>query len=207
MIERVRAESGDPVVRIGGRLLASRIDPRLEARAWADARGAFLKRVKTVVVLGLGAGYHVAELFGRTTAQILVIEPNADLAAAPACTPSVALDPNRVVIVQATSVAELRAADAVRAAVGASYVVLTHPASRALDPDLYRAFSEQLNGREWGSLNWVWSLRGGADLGPDSSLRDADQPLTIYDLAQSEVVQNADERKSLLIKALRELVK
>ena len=202
MIERTLAESGDPVVRVAGRLLASRVDPRAEARAWADPRAMFLRSVKTVIVLGLGAGYHVAELLERTAAAILVVEPNAELAASPV----LALDPDRVTIESLRTAGEVRGSEAVRRAVAESYVVLTHPASRALDPDAYREISLQLNGRDWGSLGWIWALRGNGEL-VDEARPASDQPLSIYDLAQNEVVNDATERKSLLIKALRELVK
>jgi hypothetical protein len=89
-----------------------------------------------------------------------------------------------------------------------SFIVLIHPASLALNKDLYESCRAQLLGREWGALSWQWNLRGGPafDMNPriDSKKQ---EPLTIYDLEQTELVQNSEERERLLFKALRELVK
>ena len=201
MIERVTAQSGDEVLRVGGRLMASRIDPRAEARAWVDARLALLNDVRTVVVLGLGSGYHVTELVKRTSARILVLEPRADVIAA--WDEDFARD--RVRVEHTEDLASLRTSDDVRRALATSYLTMVHPASRGLSPEFYRDAVAHLNARAPGHLAWVWELKNLGTL-PEELTR-GDAALSIHDLAQIELTADAGEREHLLIKALRELVK
>lgn len=205
MIEFVTAKSGERVIRWEGRLLASQVDPVGEARDWFQRRGAFVGKVKTVFILGAGSGFHILETARRTAARILVIEPEAELAEA--VTAALGAAAARVAILSPASARELRADPLVRAAVQASFVVLEHPPSVSHDRAYYRECRAQLLGREWGALNWQWKLKGFADLDSQPRIAAGGEPLTIYDLEQTELVQDSAERERMLIKALRELVK
>lgn len=67
-----------PVVLVGGRRLASAYDPRAEAAALIEA--ADIPDVATVVVFGLGLGYHIEELLRRKPdVAVLVVEPSLEL--------------------------------------------------------------------------------------------------------------------------------
>lgn len=206
MIEIVYAEDGEKVIRYDGRLLASRFNPKKEAQEWLSGRGEFLANVRTVVVLGLGSGHHISALLEKTSARILVLEANEEIFEAGQSIQS--FDPRKVRIEHVTSAKALRSLDSVKAAVKESFVVLVHPASLSVNGDLYESCRAQLLGRDWGSLNWQWNLTGAPafDTNPriDSKAQEA---LTIYDLEQTELVQNSEEREKLLFKALRELVK
>ena len=206
MIEILDAVSGGKVIRFDGRLLASRFDPMREAEAWVDGRADFLANVRTVIVLGLGSGQHVSALLKKTNARILVLEANEEILEAGQNINS--FDPVKVRVEHFTSARSLRSSEAVKAAVKESFVVLIHPASLAVNKDLYESCRAQLLGREWGALNWQWNLRGAPAFDANPRI-DAisDSPLTIYDLEQTELVQNSEERERLLFKALRELVK
>lgn len=204
MIELLTNANGQTVIRRDGRLLASQVDPVAEAKAWLSRRMRFMDKVKTVFVLGMGAGYHIQVLCETTSAKIVVIEPDLEVIEAAAKIHSFPAD--RVLIETVQSPRGLRSAQSVRDGVRASFVVLLHPASRACDPAFYKDCQAQLTGRDWGSLNWQWKLKNGPSL--DSSPRVAtEEALTIYDLEQTELVQNSEERERMLIKALRELVK
>lgn len=208
MIEVLSGERGHAVVRVNGRLLASRFDPVAEARDWLARRMAFLDRVRTVFVLGIGAGYHVAALAERTQAKIHVIEPDPELAGAVARIHAFA--PERIAIEIVEDVRALRASSAARLAVKRSFVVLDHPPSVALRPEWFAEIGTVLRARDWGSLTWQWRIRDGRDFdGVPRVERSSSQggPLTIYDLEQTELVQNSSAREGLLFKALRELVK
>lgn len=80
MISTEASRSGHPILRFEGRLLASSIDPIREANTWAkrafeEARGA-----ESVLVIGLGCGYHVEELRALAPAmQIFVAEPSMEV--------------------------------------------------------------------------------------------------------------------------------
>lgn len=206
MIEIVYAEDGEKVIRYDGRLLASRFNPKKEAQDWLGGRGEFLANVRTVIVLGLGSGHHISALLEKTSARILVLEANEEIFEAGQRLQN--FDPMKVRIEHVTSAKALRSSDAVKAAVKESFVVLAHPASLSVNGDLYESCRAQLLGRDWGSLSWQWNLTGAPafDTNPrvDSKTQEA---LTIYDLEQTELVQNSEEREKLLFKALRELVK
>lgn len=200
MIERLRAESGDEVLRLNGRLLASRFDPKREARDWLAARREFIASVRSIFVLGLGCGFHVHELRGACAAEILVLEANADLVNSFA-------GADRVRVLHLSSARELRAMDEVKRGVRESFVTLTHAPSFASNPEFYTACRTQLLGREWGALSWQWRMRNGPDFDRVPRIEGGNSPLTIHDLEQTELVQNSEERERLLLRALRELVK
>jgi len=205
MIEWIAAKSGDQVIRWEGCLLASRVDPAAEAVDWYQRRATFVSKVKTAFVLGAGSGFHISEVARRTAARIVVIEPSLELVEA--VLPTLGACGSRVAFVSAGSARELRANDEVRAAVKSSFVVLDHPPSVNRDRGYFRECKTQLLGREWGALNWQWKLKGCADFESQPRISTGEAPLTIYDLEQTELVQDSRERERMLFKALRELVK
>lgn len=69
---RIRCQDGQEV------LLASRYDPVAEAARWVDGLEGLSAEVHTVVVVGMGLGYHVAELLKRRRGGLVVVlEPSA----------------------------------------------------------------------------------------------------------------------------------
>ncbi|MGE4131755.1 MAG: hypothetical protein AB7F86_08950 [Bdellovibrionales bacterium] len=190
---------------MNGRLLASRLDPYAEAEAWLDKRSLLLDRVRGVFVLGAGSGYHLQALWKRTDAQILVIEREADLArAVHSLFPE---SKERVEWIMAQDLSDVRTDKTVRKAIAQSFVVLEHYPSQFDHPEFYQECKRLLVGRNWGSLTWQWKLKGLPALDETPRVSQTGEPLSIYDLEQTELVQNSDEREKLLIKALRELVK
>ncbi len=206
MIEILDAVHGGKVIRYQGRLLASRFDPRSEAFAWVESRREFIDSVKNIVVLGLGAGHHVAALVENCAARILVLEASDEILEAGSALHD--FNKDRVRIERITTARALRASDAVKAAVKESFIVLVHPASNAVNLELYQSCRDQLLGREWGALSWQWKMRNGPDFDANPRIDSKKgEALTIYDLEQTELVQDSEEREKLLFKALRELVK
>ncbi|HMN69471.1 MAG TPA: hypothetical protein PKC28_13095 [Bdellovibrionales bacterium] len=206
MIEILEAEQGGAkVLRVDGCLTASRVAPVKEAREWLARRREFLDKVKTVFVLGLGSGHHVRALRESCRARIVVVEANADIVSMHA---ELGIVPADVQVLHADSLRALRGNERVRELVTASFVVLTHPASVARGAEVYHEFRRLLIGRDWGTLNWQWNMRNGPSLDGTTRISGEDQaPLTIYDLEQTELVQNSEEGERLVFKALRELVK
>lgn len=189
-----------------GRLLASRLDPHTEARDWILQRLAFLEKVKTVFVLGLGGGFHVREILLRSTARVIVIERESEITAAvmPALVEEFG---SRVTALVVERASDLRGENPVREALQGSFVSLEHPASVAGAREFYSDCSALLAGREWGALTWQWRLKGFADFDPEPRVARSEKALTIHDLEETELVRNSVERERLLLKALRELVK
>ncbi len=205
MIEVVQTPDGEKVLRYNGRLLASRFDPLSEAKAWLASRMNLLQQVKTVFVLGLGSGHHVMELLKHTPGRIVVLETESEIIEYGH--QLAGLKDNRVTIEEIKSASSLRAMDAVKSGVRESFVVLRHGPSVAASSKLYREVQAQLLGRDWGSLTWQWKLKGHPDFDSLPAIGATEKPLTIYDLEQTELVSNSEERERLLFKALRELVK
>jgi hypothetical protein len=205
LIEFLNAKTGERVLRWRGRLMASRLDPSAEAAAWFTQRTTFVAKVRSIFILGAGAGFHIREAARQTAADIVVIERNPELIEA--ASSLVADFDGRVRFIHIQTARELRSHIEVRTAVSASFVVLEHPASLSLEHDFYRDCSAQLLGRDWGGLNWQWALRGVPALDSNPRIDASEKPLSIYDLEQTELVQDSEERERMLLKALRELVK
>lgn len=205
MIEIISAANGEKVIRYDGRLLASRFNPGQEARDWIERRREFLSKVRTVIVLGMASGHHVAELLQQTQGKILVIDTQAEILEAAAKLHD--FPAGRVTVECVRNARELRASGPVKKAVAESFVVLAHPSSALLDGKVYEECRAQLLGRDWGSLTWQWKLRDAPDFDNHARIDAGPKALTIYDLEQTELVQNSEERERLLFRALRELVK
>lgn len=205
MIEIVSTESGEKVLRFKGRLLASRFDPTREAKEWIESRQCFLKDVRTVFVLGFGSGHHVLELLNSTRAKIIVLEANEEILNIGSKIHK--FDESRVSFYHVSNARSLRRIEAVKSAVTKSFIVLTHAPSFALSAEVYKEFSAQLLGRDWGSLSWQWKLRNAPEFDRTARIDAGGEPLSLHDLEQTELVQNSEERERILFKALRELVK
>lgn len=204
MIEILEAKSGERVVKLDGRLLASRIDPRAEAQTWLKSRMAFVNKVKTIFVLGLGSGHHIQEIRSHTDARIVVIEKSQELIETVQPWLLGCVD---VVIEHIRESRDLRFCNSVRDAIKQSFIVLKHPPSLAVAQSFYDGCFTQLLGRDWGHLTWQWNLKDLPALESQPRVEPKGELLTIYDLAQTELVTNSSERERLLLKALRELVK
>lgn len=74
----IEGRRGLPTLSVNGALLHSKYDPEQEAQRLIES--ATLEPGRPVVVLGLGLGYHVAELLKRGI-EVAVIEPDPDVAA------------------------------------------------------------------------------------------------------------------------------
>lgn len=205
MIECVTSQSGLPVLRVNGVLLASRFDPMAEARAWLERRQTLIDSIRTIFVLGWGCGYHVQALRERTQAKIIVIECNSEIYTTAKDWIHDLEDVHVEIFEQS---ADLRLRGAIREGVRrGSFIVLHHPASVHIHPKFYNDCLQQLLGRDWGSLNWQWNVRGRSALGNPPRIEPKGEPLTIHDLEACEVIENLEEREKLILNALRELVK
>lgn len=203
MIEILVGNRNLRVIRRNGRLLASRFDPVQEAENWVRLHSEFLSDVQAVFVLGLGSGYHIKSLMSRTSAKIVVIEPDRELIEAVSSIHAEL----PVVMESPQSLNEVRSSLQIRTALMSSFVVLTHAPSLT-ESSLLNDTARFLRAREWGALTWQWRLKGHADLDTHPRVDSVgDKALSIYDLERTEFVQNSNERERLLLKALRELVK
>jgi len=140
------ARSGHPVLKKSGRWLASSFDPVREARQWADAVVSGPGKTDVIIVLGLGCGYHVAELIARRPERsVLTIE----------CDPVVRDHAlrfcpelrNQTIIVE-NEWMKLIEKPAMRDVLVGVYRVAVHAPSLALEPNFFASVDNLLRGRD-----------------------------------------------------------
>ena len=76
MLQIEVAKSGHTIIRFDGRTLSSLVDPILEARRWYESID--ILRVESILMLGIGGGYQLAELIARGH-NVVLIDRNYDL--------------------------------------------------------------------------------------------------------------------------------
>ena len=76
-MEEMYAKSGDRILQVEGRYLCSKVDPVTEARRWVDRARDQIAENQAVIILGLGAGYHVSRVCRQfPNKKVLVFERN-----------------------------------------------------------------------------------------------------------------------------------
>jgi hypothetical protein len=128
--------------------LASRYRPLEEARRLADT--AELKQHAVLVVMGLGLGYHVAELAGRAKGKALLVVYEPDerwlraLLEKVDCTRWLAADHVALLCGEVDSAAMTRRLQAAVAMVSQGVQFITHPPTRRLHGERLARFGEQM---------------------------------------------------------------
>ena len=79
-LEFVQCPSGKWIPILNGTLLHSTVDPQKEAVSLVDREWERIASVKSLVVFGLGGGFHIRELLNRKKFEIVVIEAEKSLA-------------------------------------------------------------------------------------------------------------------------------
>ncbi len=75
----LKTENGMRLPTLDGRFFCSRRDPKREAQSWLQSQRRLISENKTLVVLGLGAGFHIEALQAAVTNPIHVIELRPEL--------------------------------------------------------------------------------------------------------------------------------
>ena len=159
MLEVVVAKSGDPTLKWDGKFLASSVDPRSEGIRWATKNCAQFFGLKSAIVVGAGAGYHLIELKRQCPhLEVIGIETNESIAAYHK--KSLELLRFGISVHHAGDDAGLSVA-AIRNALRGSYRVCLHPSARivASDPKDPVALQNYLNGRSTEGLKDLIELR------------------------------------------------
>ncbi len=80
MFEVVSARSGDEVVKLDGRLLSSKYDPKKEASSFVDSLSVDLEKFEYIFLIGASSGYEIRCLLDRhKSLKIVVFEENTAL--------------------------------------------------------------------------------------------------------------------------------
>ena len=209
-IERIIAKSGDPVVKYDGRLLASAIDPRREARDWVNRWRDRIAVAERLIVLGWGAGYHLHEIHQQWPAlKILAIGCEPDLLSEiHQIHPSML---NEVSFIHCHNESELLPHAEIRQFMRSGFVVLEHSSLPNLNIKGYSEIKNRLIAREpLFFSDWVRREPRLSRLFPLQIIPGGEDQrlLSIKDLER--FVGNRDNSKSkdvMVVHALRELVR
>ena len=206
MIQVEAARNGKPVLKKNGRLLASSIDPSREAVAWVDGVCRAAGTHDMIVVLGLGCGYHVAELLARRPgSQVIAIENDPAVAAeALKFCPELS---GATIIVQ-EDWKKLIDSQAVRDAIGGIYHIAIHGPTSQLEPEFVQAADAFLRGRD--KLSFLLLLKARPELvgilDPEAIAKLGPDPVSIKTVSQLFGPHAAGTRERRLWRVLEELV-
>lgn len=140
------------------RHLCSSIQPTREAQAWIAHHQKQWRDCRTIIVLGLGCGYHVRALKMATDARVLVLEPSREvIQAALRVHP---LDLNESDLFHLPTTEAVAGILPIAEATKNSYCVLVHEPSAFAHPSLYLETKEFLLGRKASGLRWLFQNRG-----------------------------------------------
>ncbi len=210
LLERLTSRSGDVVLRLGGKLLASSVDPRKEAKQWLENLKPQLAASDRVLVIGVGSGYHLAELnheFPRT--RVLAITLESDLI--DAAREIHGLNVANAEFYSCESEAQVLNSSRIRAFLKSTVCIAPHLPSQAADPVGYQEVIARLKMREpLFFSDWVCREQRFTNLFPLQSIPGGDEKklLSIKDLHRFLGDQPKGQPDDIyLVRALKELVR
>ncbi|HEO69754.1 MAG TPA: hypothetical protein ENN80_00705 [Candidatus Hydrogenedentes bacterium] len=136
-LDVLEGRGGEPTLKVGSIYLHSRYNPREEAKRLVDSAELDLKR--PVLVVGLGLGYHVAELQARGVEHVAVIEPDE---AVVRCALDAGILEDALLLVGCGDPDAVAASDAFRAFAARTPQILIHPPTARLDPAFVEAVTK-----------------------------------------------------------------
>lgn len=206
MIETEVSRSGQPVLKMNGRYLASSFDPIKEAFGWASRAAADIGTKGAAIILGAGCGYHVAALKERCpNVLILALDPNEQVAHR-ALEWNPILQAHNLLVVD--NLSQMTEAPQLRDAMAGTYAVLPHLPSTDAHAEWALSTARFLLGRD--RLSFLLQLRMRPDLHTllDSKKIAAldEAPVSIKTLQKLFSETSAFSRERQLWKVLEELV-
>jgi hypothetical protein len=204
-LEFVQCTSGKWIPIVNGALLHSSVDPVKEASIWVDREWERIASVKSLIVFGLGGGFHIEELLKRKNFDIVVIEAERTLALAMReKNPQLCA---RVEILAGCPPAQITIEPTVVNAVGHSYGLLRHPASQRATPYYYSSVLQILNERTISRLRQLSETNKPLLQFFDSLDINSDQLLTLPMVEEAMVRRGSGiDKEGLIFMTLRELV-
>ncbi|RYZ82368.1 MAG: class I SAM-dependent methyltransferase, partial [Proteobacteria bacterium] len=155
MIESEFARSGQPILKLNGRYLASSFDPIKEANGWAARAAIDVGQKGAAIIIGAGCGYHVAALVEKCpNTQVLALEISPEIAAK-ALTWNPLLRKNHV-LVESDAIA-LTESPQLRDAMAGTYAILPHLPTTEANPEWAMSAARFLLGRD--KLSFLLQLR------------------------------------------------
>jgi hypothetical protein len=207
MLEKVRSKDGNLVAKYDGRWLASSVRPIEEAQKWVSQLPVTIHKVRTVIVLGVGCGYHLKALAKTlNNKKILAIDTNADFIKF--CDEHHGVDLAHVQFAQASDTTELFKNNKLIKTIQASYFIVEYKPVVELDIEKYAELKTNLLGRDFSAFRELYNKR--EDLKKILSIYkptiDVSEPLTIKLLIHM-LKDNSGDCNAKMLRILRELVK
>ena len=137
-VELVEGRGGEPTLKVGKVFLHSRYRPREEAARLIDSADLDLSR--PILVVGLGLGYHVAELLRRDSV-VAVIEPDSAVVKLALAGPLADSD----VLLGVGDLDSIGASEAFRAFAAKTPQAFVHPPTANVHPEYARAAAHMLS--------------------------------------------------------------
>jgi len=204
-LEFIRLEDNSWIPLLNKTLIHSAVNPQREASSFIDHEWGNLKDVQTVIVFGLGGGFHIAELLRRKNFDVHVIEAEGSLIPAmnerwPDLMKQIDVFANYP---SGQLVRELQDAGAFTHA----YAVLKHPASVRIAPLFYKTIQLVLNERTLFRLRELVGSNEGLSQFLDSLDINHDQILTLPMVEEALIRRGKGlDKEGLIWMTLRELV-
>jgi hypothetical protein len=214
MLEILHSESGEPVARWQGLMLASLRQPVNEAQKWVAHNEALIQACEHLIVLGLGCGYHVFELQKQyPSKKIFVIEVSEELVQF--CEQHFSLQIAEVEVIQIDSLHKLIGSARIQKALSQPYSIIEHKASVQPHRGFYKEIAALLKGRERNVFREHLQLRNSRQMLFDEKTmlselmkeEHSQHLISIKDLNNWLKPDQRWTRSGCLIQALRELVK
>ncbi len=157
MIESLQARDNTTIFTWEGKYLCSRVSPLKEASAWVLGNASQISSSKSIVVLGLGNGFHVVELRARYPyKKIYVIETEINIISN--FKKRFPIESANIHMVHVKDENTLLRDSYIKKLVKEFYIILDHKPSLQLFPEL-KVYQSWLLGRTYESLQWLLEAR------------------------------------------------
>lgn len=150
-LEQLRSTTNEVVFRLNGKMLSSKVDPRKEAALWIEQNQLLAKYSKTIVVIGIGSGYHLISLKEKhPQAQIIAVSSSQALLDAVQVAHKDAVA--GISFYCANTIEDFYEAEATQGVFATTTVVLKHPTYRVEESEVLDAIEEAIIARTFGTL-------------------------------------------------------
>lgn len=150
-LEQLQSATNEPVFRLNGKLLSSKMDPRKEAAQWLEQNQLFARLSKTIVVIGVGSGYHLIALREKyPAAQIIAVSSSTQLLESIQVAHKDAV--KGIIFYAATTLDDFFEAEPTQSAFSTTTVVLKHPTYKFEESAVLDAIEEAIVARTYAAL-------------------------------------------------------
>jgi hypothetical protein len=181
-----------------GRHLASSVHPTREAHQWVAHHEAQWKDAETILVLGIGCGYHLRALASTSKKRVIGCDINKDFVRGALRIHPLDLKESEMCLFE--NLNDLEHNTALTKATQTSYAVLVHEASVFANRPLFQEAQHFLLGRTRAGLQWLFANRGLGELNFQE-----EQGANLLSLKSIDSVLE-DKAQAPLLNALRELI-